>query len=244
MLKKLLTVAAIVLVSPTFAFADDIFFAFGGGANSTSSFTTTTDANSGSFYLYSDADFEFDGADLHFVNSDPSVVQITGGQVFNPEIFAAPGVSLGFKFQTEITTPEGEVVRGAEISVPPTGIAPPEVDGRIFLLSVTELGVRPGTTRNFDPNFDPLLVTPGGSTGALLIGRIDFDIIGTGTTNFDLSLNTSSNNGVVLLPNTLLDPTFGSATLTVLGPQAIPEPSSVALLLLGSIGLVARRKRR
>ena len=81
----------------------------------------------------------------------------------------------------------------------------------------------------FDPLFD--------ATDGALVARIDFDIVGDGTTEFTLGIGDS---GFFVLPDTPVTPTFGSATLTV---ETVPEPSSAILLILGSVAMVARRKR-
>jgi len=66
----------------------------------------------------------------------------------------------------------------------------------------------------FDQGFDPSV----GPNGAFLLGRVDFNIVGEGTTTLDFSLGRGDST-VVLLPATGLTPVFGPATLTV-GPAA------------------------
>ena len=82
-----------------------------------------------------------------------------------------------------------------------------------------------------DPDFDV-------AADAFLLARVDFDVIGEGTANLDFTLGeVGAANGL-----TALNPTFGSASLTV--TSAVPEPSSVVLMALGSLGLISARRRR
>lgn len=230
MLKKLLTVAAIVVATPSFVFADNIFFAFGRGTDATDTATATTADGTGSVYIYSDAAFAFDAADLYFSSSDDSVVQFTGGVAVD-DPFDVVGDT---KFNS------------LDVTVPPSGMSPPPtVDGRFLAVNVDQNGVNPELGVLFDPNYD----ADAGANGAFLHARLDYNIIGEGVTDFTFSFGP---NGAVLLDTAAVDPddrtivlnpTFGSATLTVLPVSAIPEPSSLALVVLGSVGLVARRRR-
>ena len=173
------------------------------------------------------------------------MAQITGGEAFNPELIVPPNTSLGLRFEDEDPETGNS---GAEITVPPSGNNPPaNADGRFFAVNVRENGVNPGL-RSFDTGY---FATIGdgvalGSSGAFLLARVDYSIIGPGTTTFDLFLDLDTVAPVILLDSNveggtiLLDPTLGSASLTVTG---IPEPSSLTLLILGSVGMLARRKR-
>ena len=111
---------------------------------------------------------------------------------------------------------------------------------------------------------------PGGDDDAFLLATFDFDIVGAGTTTFALQV---TDDDTFAGPTGFLDttapgsaigaggerfllnedgtfagpeatsPVFGSATLTVEGGAAIPEPSSAVLLALGLAGFAARRRR-
>ena len=74
------------------------------------------------------------------------------------------------------------------------------------------------------------------SIDGTLLATVDFDIVGAGTTEFSFALG---DLGIVALPDIAIDPTFGSATLVV----GVPEPSSAVVLILGSVAVIARRKR-
>ena len=230
MLKNLLTAAVIVIISPALVLADDIFFAFGQGAAASNTSTTTTAAGSGSVYIYSDANLDFVAADLEFTNSDSSVVQFTSGTVRN-SVFNTVG---GRKFDD----PTNLIINTA-------------TDGAVLLAGISENGVNPPLGVLFDPDYDAA-VDVSGTDGAFLLARVDYDIVGQGTVNFDLQIDPT--NGVIdLVPNpdpdasgpltVELNPSLGSATLTVGPAVGVPEPSTLTLLMLGSVGLVARRKR-
>ena len=239
MLNKFLIAAAIVFASPSFIFADDIFFAFGQGAAATDTSSATTADGSGSVYIFSDLNFAFDAADLDFTVSDGSVVELTGGQGFNPT-FNLIGDT---RFDSSVVSRDEVLDANGNPLLDASG-APIEstTDGRFLGINITQNGVNPALSPTFDPGFDSAV----GVDGAVLLARVDYNIVGVGTTDFAFTLGT---NGVVLLDDAepdgtlILNPTLGSGTLTV-GPAAIiPEPSSLTLLLLGSVGLVARRKR-
>jgi len=226
MLKNLLFAAVIVTLSPAFVFAADIFFAFGQGAAASDTATASISDNSGSVFIYSKQDFAFDSADLNFTNSDSSVIQFTGGVAFNS---LSPGPFGDFlKFDSSV------------VSFSST----PLTDGRLLSIAILENGVNP-LAAMFDLDFDAAVRVNSTPDGALMLARLDYDIVGAGTANFSFTLGS---NGVITLgsdpnPDILLSPSLGSASLTVTEAEVIPEPSSVALLMLGSIGLVTRRKR-
>jgi len=112
-------------------------------------------------------------------------------------------------------------------------------DGNLFAVNVSENGVNPA----LGPLFDPGFVAGVG----VLLAEIDFDVVGGGSASVGFSLG---EQGALLLPDIELDPDFGVAPATLTAEAAevgegedIPEPSSLALLLMGAAGLVARRKR-
>jgi len=220
MFKNVLIAAAIVFANPALLFAEDIFFAFGQGASASSTATTTSNVGTGSVFIFSDGEFAFDAADLDFTNSDFSVIQFTGGVGFNP-IFNTIG---DVRFNNDAMDPILEVNSAT--------------DGVFQPVNVTENGINPTLGQLFDPLFDPAV----GPDGAFLLARVDFDIVGEGTADI---VFTFGPNGVINLdnPDDIIFPSLGSATLTVISPDAIPEPSSAALMILGTVGLIVRRKR-
>ena len=81
-----------------------------------------------------------------------------------------------------------------------------------------------------DTGFDPL-------ADAFLFGRIDFIAVGTGQT----LVNASAGSGGIVNGGNALDPTIGSARITV---AAVPEPSSILMIALSTIGIVVCNSRR
>ena len=223
MFKKVLVAAAIALACPAFVFAQDISFLFGGGQNlvdpaqappglnvspaSSSQFLPASSVGtSGSVNIFSVSGFDFDAADLDFFSSDPSVAVITGGTAFNPT-FNLVGDE---RFDAAMVT-----------------AAPDGASGILFAVSVLNNGVGNTTFEMFDPLFD--------SVDGNLLATVDFDIVGTGTTEFSFAIG---DLGLLQFP-IALDPSFGNATLVV----GVPEPSSAVVLILGSVAVFARRKR-
>jgi hypothetical protein len=254
MVRTLLITAVLAFSSPALVSADDIFFAFGENASATGTSTTTADAGSGSINIYSDGPFAFDGADVRFTNSDSSVVEFTGGEVFNPEYFVDPArtTSVGRRFDDPTQLIFGDP---DDPNDPNDLVLDPATDGRLLVVGITENGINP----NLGMMFDDLYQDDVGPNGAFLLARVDYDIVGEGTANFSFTLGP---NGVVELVNNpnfdeenpddpanpplltiVKDPSFRSAALTVGPAVSIPEPSALMLLVLGSVGLVARRKR-
>ena len=84
MLKNVFLAAAILIASPAFVSAQDIFWSL----SPTELVTTSTSAEvgeTGSVYIFSDQLFDFDGIDLNFTASG-SCARFTGAE-FNPELF-------------------------------------------------------------------------------------------------------------------------------------------------------------
>ena len=169
---------------------NDISFLFGGDANTPGSSTLTiTDpaVTSGSVNVYAAPDFEFDNADLNFFSSDPSVIVITGGEAFNPDL--AP---IGSRFNSATVT-----INSA-------------TNGNFFLSNWTEEGINPSLASLFDPLFD--------ATNGFLLARIDFEIVGNGTSELSFTLGSL---GIFQFPDNDLDPLFGNATITIDVPQVL-----------------------
>ena len=228
MFKRVIITAAILVSCPALVFSQDIFFLFGGslpeagGGPATDSLFFDDTVSSGSVNIYTSSDFNFDAADLNFFSSDTSVAQITGGEVFNPMVmFGGIGGDVGNVFF-------GPRFDSAVITAGAGGAS-----ANLFAVSVLRIS---GATI-FLPPGNPFFDSTIGPLGSTLLARLDYDIVGTGTAEFSFGLGAQ---GVLELPNIVLVPTFGNATLTVAG---VPEPSSSVVLIMGCVAMVARRKR-
>ena len=99
----------------------------------------------------------------------------------------------------------------------------------------------------FPPGIDPARagIDPDFRAGAngFLLATVDFAVVGSGTANFDFILgalgiaNEEINGDIVDV-----EPDFTGSTGTVT-VAAIPEPSSAVVLILGAVGMAARRRR-
>ncbi len=187
MFKKVLLAAVVLVASSSLASAQDIFWSF--SQTEASSEISLGPGDTGSAYIFSDGLLGFDAIDLDFMVSDSNVVQLTGGEIFNPT-FDLIG---GLRFDS------------ANITVDSDGSS-----GNLTAFSIFQNGVDPSFETNFDPGFDPGV----GPNGAVLLARVDFEIIGEGNAGFEFSLGPQ---GVFEMPATVVIPSLGSSTLTSVG---------------------------
>ena len=220
MFKEFLIAAAVAMASsPAFVSAQDFFFSFDEFSRAP---TTTVGSNTatGSVFIFRDENLDVSQLDLDFTNDNSSVVSFTGGVVFNAGAFLsglasdAPGGSFT-SFSLLNPNPPAD---GSAPGVTPT-------DGRLFATSFLPL-------TNPLPNPD---LRPGAN--GVLLARVDFDVVGSGTANFSFI---PGDLGVVVEGIGFFDPDFATGSITV---EAVPEPSSAALLILGAAAMVARRRR-
>ena len=150
---------------------------------------------------------------------------LTGGETTNPTFNAVGGT----RFDSSVLT----------IDPLATGV---NDNANLFAVNVAQNGVNPALGPLFDPDFNANV----GASGAILLASVDYSVAGAGEATLGFSLGTQ---GALQLPDVILDPAFGLGTFTGTGGDGgggdpiIPEPSSAVLLVLGSVGLIARRKR-
>jgi len=168
----------------------------------------------------------------------PEAVGTTG----SVNIFAAPGSDIDaadlnfFSSDTSVATITGgtafnpvNAIGAARFDSDPTlSVAADGGSGNLFAVRVLGSGIDTILSQ-FDPLFD--------ETDGSLVASIDFALNGGGSTTFSFGLGDA---GLFELPSNQLSPTFASATLTVID---VPEPSSAILLIMGSVAMVARRRR-
>lgn len=212
MITKFLVAFAVFAVSPALVFSQDLFVLFDQGGDATNTASASVDDGSGSAYIYSRLGFDYEAINIDFSSSDTDVFQVTGGEFFNPT------------FSIESLTGCGRFVPGTTILIKPGavnfGLTAISLSAGLIDLDdplnnsgiENTFGIR-SDLAFYDPGFDPLV----GPEGAFLLARVDFDIVGEGTANFDLGLPWDDKSIAVLGAggNTYLTPTLGSATLTV-----------------------------
>ncbi len=212
--KALLAAAVVVASSPAFVSAQDFFFSFDENSRVSSTTIDPTTTSTGSVFLFSDGSFDFNQSDLPFALTNSGVVDVTGGVVFNPGS-ANSGIAASAS-------------GGAFTSFDLDQVSPGT--GRIFATSFLSPGQVPGSNAsNFRAGAD-----------AFLLAQVDFDVVGPGTTDFEFSVGALGvvNDGVGPVDVNLEG---GAGSVTVV--EAIPEPSSAVLLMLGVAGMAARRRR-
>jgi hypothetical protein len=219
MLKRVLVAAAMIVASPALVSAQSFFFSF--------SDTELTDASSlpagtvaGEAFIFSDGMFGFNAADINLTTSDNTVLRITGGTANNPNI-SLTGQDL---------------FNSSEITANPDG------SGRLFSVSLNQAGINPGLN-GFSPAFNANV----GPNGGTLLGTVNFDVVGEGSASLGFApgvqgILARNNEDLIDLSEEFASAT-GNAALEATPSTAVPEPSSLAFLVLGSVALVSRRKR-
>ena len=197
MLKRFFLAAAILVTSPAFVSAQDIFWSFSSTELTTSSSVEV--GSTGSAYIFADFLFGFDGLgiDLNFSTSS-SCLRFTGGEAINPEVF---GGNLLFD--------------ATELGIDGDGIF-----GNLLAVGVLNGGVCPPTAFCV-PELLPGVSPKVGPNGAILLARVDFEIIGSAS-NIELEFSLGD-LGVFSLPGTELNPSFGSATLDTQYGSTLPS---------------------
>ena len=213
MFKKVLVAAAVLLACPAFVFAQGEINFLFGGSVAAAGGTP--------------------GANSLLVEDE----NVTGGTV---NIFASADSDINaldldfFSSNTDVA-----VITGGT-AINPTTIIGDRFDssvvtatddgagGNLFSVAVLGTGLNPGFI-TFDDDSD--------AEDGFFLASFDYEIVGNGTTDFTFSIG---EQGIINLPDITVTPTFGSATLEV---NTVPEPSSAILLIMGSVAMVARRKR-
>ena len=227
MFKKFLFAAAFVMASnPAFVSAQDFFFSFDEFSRQPSITIDPSTTATGQVFIFSDANLEFTAIDLDFTHDNSSVVAFTGATTANTDqqfttLLTQDPNNVGTSPVTPITETEGRLF-GVSFSFPPLGV---------------NSGIQPALAAN-DSDFRA------GANGFLL-ATVDFDVVGPGAANFDFVLGAlgieNDFDGFFAGPGPIdVDLTGSTATVTV---EAIPEPSSAMLLILGAAGSLARRRR-
>ena len=209
MFKKVLVAAAVLLACPAFVFAQgEINFLFGGSVAAAGGTPGASTLNAGGAQSGTVNIFASADSDINALDLN-FFSSDPSVAVFTGGTAINPTTIIGPRFDSSVVSVEGD---GAS--------------GNLFSVAVLGTGLNPGFI-GFDDDAD--------AGDGFFIASIDFDIVGQGTTEFSFGLG---GQGIINLPDIVITPTFGSATLTT-----VPEPSSAILLVMGSLAMVARRKR-
>ena len=233
-MKHIIAFAAALLLASSAAHAD-IYISysdFGDGNSRTNTDATFTVGDSGSAFVWvsiEDGDIDT-GVILDVLNSNTSVVAFTAGEVFDPAVTVG-GSDLGDNFTRWL----GATANGTAGPIPNEDVAAGQITRfQGFALPNAQTGLRIG---NQGPVFVDTLYDA--TEDAYLFGRFDFDVVGEGTASFSVTPSDGDPGNIVHAGGVYTTDLLG-ATLTA---NAIPEPTSAAILAMGLIGLVSRRRR-
>ena len=236
MLKRFLLATLVLGFCSTSAFAqDDVFLSFGQGANVTDTATVAPTETSGTVFLFSNGGpdgFSFQSFNVTAISSNPDVAQVSSATIFNPQLpgqFGGPGPN-------RFTNPGDNAAPGDDIF----STFGPNSETGVEELSLVGVGSFNGDAGVIsqagavDETFDA-------DANAFLIAEINYDIVGSGTTEFSLGTTDISFLVSTSPAEVFGTPSIGTATLQV---AVVPEPTSFGVLALGLVGVVARRRRR
>jgi hypothetical protein len=230
-------VLALVAFSASSVFAQGTFFwstsDLNGGASNGAFAGDFNVGDSGSLFLYysTDGDMANDigvgGIDANLALDTAGVVNITGSEIFDVAILVG-GAPI---FRRWSVVPGGATAGNGAIQNGTVSGDGQSIDqmGSVNLFGQGILSANTGGGTFVDEGYDT-------GAQAFILGRIDFSVVGEGTTN----LNFLDSTQVVDGPE---DIGFVDAGAQFNVGNAVPEPTSAGLLALGLIGLVARRRR-
>ena len=220
MFKKALVAVTVALACPTFVLAqNNIDFLFGGSPDSTGAFLSEAGAPNPASNAQTVDISTTSGSVNIYVAPDSFGILAADINFFSSDTSVAQ-ITGGTAFNP--TTIIGERFDSSVLTVDGSGAS-----GNLFSVAVLATGINPNLGQ-FDPQFNDV--------DGFLLARVDYNIVGAGTTEFSFDLGPQ---GIFATPlGITIDTVFNSATLTV-----VPEPSSALLLILSSVAMVARRRR-
>lgn len=249
-MKHLLTLSVcLALLLSTNLQANDIFIALGDGSNS---MEHNGGVQSGTLNVYiSDQFGDIDtGAGISATPSNTAVLQVTGANTLNFEILVAGMPFMGGTNRWQNVADGTRVdANGEPEFFPPAmpGDAPipnPAYDGNpVQVDSFNGISVNEGTGILQSQTSGMLFEDQGhdGALGAFLFATIDYTADFTGVSE-DITIDLSTGSQLVVNEGGEVFPRYASFTFTA-PANAIPEPGSAAVLALGMVALIGRRRR-
>lgn len=224
---SLIAIACVALVTMP-ALGASVFLSevgtVGGGVAAGNPVVDVMPGSSLTLYLWSSADQNYDTSiGMNVRSATAGVIDFTASAVQNPEILsmALGGAPAGVdRWQ--------DVGHGVVTSESVTAMNAVKVNEGTGITSANN-----GTVGLFK-YLDPLYDVP---AGAFLLGSVSLDAVAAGSTTLSID---QTETALFVHAGGQVFPEFGTATINV----AIPEPSSIVLLVLGLVALVGYRSNR
>ena len=255
MLKKLLCAAVVAASIPAVASAQDVFIAFSdtpiGIADTAFGIDNFfADSLGGAVDVLGRTNVDANVGDtltgFVLVDADQAVNNVVALEIANPTNATISNVDI-LQFQiptgifgtnTRFTPPLGELVDADGATLVAANFGAVGLEGTNLPAS----GINP-LLSGFDEGFATFTDQSDGSTfDAFLLAQFDFTLDGEGLANFDFTDGAVIVDGVEEIPVAGGSVSFAGGSINAIG-EAIPEPSSAVLLVLGAAGMVARRRR-
>ena len=218
-------VLALVAFSASSVFAQDFFWSLaplnGGAVQGDLSAELAVGDTADLYLYYNTANSELDtGGFLDFSTSTAGVINFTDLETFDFDIEVA-GNDVGDRWGDSF--------------------GPGEVDATNPELATFNAFAVTNGDGILDQNTGPVFLDTGydADADAFLFGRVGIEVVGEGVTDINIAVG----DGLIVHDNVALSPSFGAGTITGVGGDAIPEPTTAGLLAMGLVGLVARRRR-
>lgn len=235
--RKFALVMALVAISSSSVFAQTDFFwstfNLNEGATNDDVKVELNNGDTGSLFLYYSTNGPADsnlsvGAFLDVATSAAGVIQFTRAETFDFNI-SVSGTPIDKRWLDDM---------GGGGSAGETGTVTDDLIDEWNAFTVTGgqgiLETNNGSGAFLDEGYDA-------GADAFLFGVIDFTVIGNDGDSVDLL--TSAGDGMIVNGGSVVDASFGLATINVGGGGVIPEPTTAGLLAIGLVGVVARRRR-
>jgi len=190
-------------------------------------------------YIWAIPTQRYDFVSLDIVSSDPAILEATASDMYNPEYMFATVLSI-----IRWNEPVNDGVLVGDLLTDMTGAAVKLPPGDLhYALS----GLYDGLTQAADPTYDAAV-----GTGGFLVGEVTVQATAEGSTEVRMVVGPAK---IGELPGDVYfgtgdDPVEGGGTIEGVSSDladatitVLPEPVTLALLGVGAMGLLARKRR-